>query len=45
MTPEDTIKPKVIIFLYQARAVLQEGQTIYAHTQNDTAQQLSVENC
>lgn len=33
MTPKDTIKPKLIIFLYQARAVLQKGQTIYAYTQ------------
>jgi len=32
MTPEDTIKPKVIIFfLYQARAVLQKGKFMHTH--------------
>lgn len=35
MTPEDTIKPKVIIFLYQARAVLQEGRQ-FMHTHKMT---------
>lgn len=42
MTPEDTKKLKVIVLLYQARAVLRKGRTVYAYTQMT---QLSLNNC